>query len=124
MRPFGYARQRALGLRTFRFAETVAAHIGESNLTLQGRNLAENSSFKLPGFRRPCKLRRDRRKRKDQFFERGSGLLHTDLGIGTLEDPPGDPVLVGSRDGFSLENPIASAPGGFEPVFYRTAAQA
>ena len=59
-----------------------------------------------------------------KVFVRDSGLVHALLGLETLEDLLGHPVVGGSWEGFCLEAVIAAAPAGTEPFFYRTSAGA
>ena len=53
-----------------------------------------------------------------------SGMAHVLLGIETLEDLLGNPVVGGSWEGFCIENLIASAPPGSDASFYRSSAGA
>ena len=46
------------------------------------------------------------------------------LGLGSLENLLGHPVVGGSWEGFCLETLIAAAPAGTETFFYRTSAGA
>ncbi len=55
---------------------------------------------------------------------RDTGLAHALLGIATLQDLLGHPVIGGSWEAFCLENLIAAAPMQSEAFFYRTAAGA
>jgi len=59
-----------------------------------------------------------------KIFVRDSGLVHALLGLGTMENLLGHPVVGGSWEGFCIETLIAAAPAGSEPFFYRTAAGA
>ena len=59
-----------------------------------------------------------------KIFVRDSGLVHALLGLETMEDLLGHPVVGGSWEGFCLETLIAAAPTGTEPFFYRTSAGA
>lgn len=59
-----------------------------------------------------------------KIFVRDSGLVHALLGLETMEDLLGHPVVGGSWEGFCLEALIAAAPTGTEPFFYRTSAGA
>ena len=59
-----------------------------------------------------------------KVYIRDSGLTHALLGIGTLEDLLGHPVVGGSWEGFCIENLIAAAPRGTEASFYRSSAGA
>lgn len=57
-----------------------------------------------------------------RIYVRDSGLTHTLLGLGTLEDVLGHPVAGASWEGFVIETMIAAAPAGTTANFYRTAA--
>ncbi|RJG57890.1 ATP-binding protein [Sphingobium terrigena] len=59
-----------------------------------------------------------------RVYVRDSGLVHTLLGLATLEDVLGHPVAGASWEGFVLETMIAAAPEGTQANFYRTAAGA
>jgi predicted AAA+ superfamily ATPase len=59
-----------------------------------------------------------------RVYVRDSGLVHTLLGLTTLEDVLGHPVAGASWEGFVLETLIAAAPEGTQANFYRTAAGA
>ena len=59
-----------------------------------------------------------------KVFVRDSGLVHALLGLGSMENLLGHPVVGGSWQGFCIEILIAAAPTGMEPFFYRTAAGA
>ncbi len=59
-----------------------------------------------------------------KVYIRDSGLTHALLGIETLEDLLGHPVVGGSWEGFCIENLIAVAPRGTEASFYRSSAGA
>ena len=59
-----------------------------------------------------------------KIYVRDSGLLHALLGLGSLENLLGHPVVGGSWEGFCLETLIAAAPAGTETFFYRTSAGA
>jgi uncharacterized protein len=52
---------------------------------------------------------------------RDSGLVHALLGLTTLEDVLGHPVVGGSWEGWVLEQLLAAAPPTAEASFYRTA---
>lgn len=62
--------------------------------------------------------------RSPKVYVRDSGLVHALLGLETLENVLGHPVVGGSWEGFCIETLIAAAPTGTEPFFYRTAAGA
>ena len=59
-----------------------------------------------------------------RIYVRDSGLTHSLLGLGTLEDVLGHPVAGASWEGFVIETMIAAAPAGTRANFYRTAAGA
>lgn len=59
-----------------------------------------------------------------RVYVRDSGLVHTLLGLSTLEDVLGHPVAGASWEGFVIETMIAAAPEGTQANFYRTAAGA
>lgn len=59
-----------------------------------------------------------------KVYIRDSGLTHALLGIETLEDLLGHPVVGGSWEGFCIETLIAAAPRGAEASFYRSSAGA
>lgn len=59
-----------------------------------------------------------------RVYVRDSGLVHTLLGLSTLEDVLGHPVAGASWEGFVIETMIAAAPEGTRTNFYRTAAGA
>ena len=59
-----------------------------------------------------------------RVYVRDSGLVHTLLGLATLEDVLGHPVAGASWEGFVIETLIAAAPEGTQANFYRTAAGA
>lgn len=59
-----------------------------------------------------------------RVYVRDSGLVHTLLGLTTLEDVLGHPVAGASWEGFVIETLIAAAPEGTQANFYRTAAGA
>jgi predicted AAA+ superfamily ATPase len=59
-----------------------------------------------------------------RIYVRDSGLVHTLLGLTTLEDVLGHPVAGASWEGFVIEAMIAAAPEGTQANFYRTAAGA
>lgn len=57
-----------------------------------------------------------------RVYVRDSGLVHTLLGLSTLEDVLGHPVAGASWEGLVIETLIAAAPEGSRANFYRTAA--
>jgi predicted AAA+ superfamily ATPase len=59
-----------------------------------------------------------------RIYVRDSGLVHTLLGLATLEDVLSHPVAGASWEGFVIETMIASAPEGTQANFYRSAAGA
>jgi predicted AAA+ superfamily ATPase len=58
--------------------------------------------------------------RSPRTYVRDSGLVHTLLGLATIDDILGHPVSGPSWEGFALESLIAAAPEGTQPNFYRT----
>ena len=59
-----------------------------------------------------------------KVYIRDSGVLHSLLGLGTLDDLLSHPVIGASWEGFVIENLIAAAPFGTGAWFYRTRAGA
>ena len=59
-----------------------------------------------------------------KVYIRDSGVLHSLLGLGTLDDVLSHPVAGASWEGFVIENLIAAAPFGTDAWFYRTRAGA
>ena len=59
-----------------------------------------------------------------KVYIRDSGILHSLLGLGTLDDVLSHPVVGASWEGFVIENLIAAAPFGTDACFYRTRAGA
>ena len=59
-----------------------------------------------------------------KVYIRDSGVLHSLLGLGTLDDVLSHPVIGASWEGFVIENLIAAAPLGTDAWFYRTRAGA
>ena len=59
-----------------------------------------------------------------KVYIRDSGILHSLLGLGTLDDVLSHPVIGASWEGFVIENLIAAAPFGTDVSFYRTRAGA
>lgn len=62
--------------------------------------------------------------RSPKVYIRDSGLAHALLGIESVEDLLGHPVVGGSWEGFCVENLILAAPRGTEASFYRSSAGA
>ena len=59
-----------------------------------------------------------------KVYIRDSGILHSLLGLGTLDQVLSHPVTGASWEGFVIENLIAAAPFGTDAWFYRTRAGA
>jgi uncharacterized protein len=59
-----------------------------------------------------------------RIYVRDSGITHTLLGLATLDEILGHPVVGGSWEGFVIESLLAAAPAGTQGNFYRTAAGA
>ena len=59
-----------------------------------------------------------------KVYIRDSGILHSLLGLGTLDQVLSHPVTGASWEGFVIENLIAAAPFGSDAWFYRTRAGA
>ena len=59
-----------------------------------------------------------------KVYIRDSGILHSLLGLGSLDDVLSHPVVGASWEGFVIENLIAAAPFGTDAWFYRTRAGA
>ena len=59
-----------------------------------------------------------------KVYIRDSGILHSLLGLGSLDDVLSHPVAGASWEGFVIENLIAAAPFGTDASFYRTRAGA
>ena len=59
-----------------------------------------------------------------RIYVRDSGIVHTLLGLTTLEDVLGHPVAGASWEGFVIETLVAAAPAGTQAHFYRSAAGA
>jgi uncharacterized protein len=59
-----------------------------------------------------------------RVFVRDSGVVHSLLGIETMEDLLGHPVVGSSWEGYIIENLLSVAPPGTQAGFYRTAAGA
>ena len=62
--------------------------------------------------------------KRPKVYIRDSGVLHSLLGLGTLDDVLSHPVAGVSWEGFAVENLIAAAPFGTDAWFYRTRAGA
>ncbi len=62
--------------------------------------------------------------KSSKVYIRDSGVLHSLLGLGTLDDVLSHPVAGASWEGFVIENLIAAAPFGTDAWFYRTRAGA
>ena len=59
-----------------------------------------------------------------KVYIRDSGILHSLLGLGSLDGVLSHPVVATSWEGFVIENLIAAAPFGTDASFYRTRAGA
>ena len=59
-----------------------------------------------------------------KVYIRDSGILHSLLGLGRLDDVLSHPVVGASWEGFAIENLIAASPFGTDASFYRTRAGA
>lgn len=59
-----------------------------------------------------------------KVYIRDSGLTHALLGLESLDDLFGHPVVGASWEGFVIENLLSAAPVDVKPYFYRTAAGA
>jgi len=59
-----------------------------------------------------------------KVFIRDSGLLHSLLGIGSMDDLQGRPLVGHSWEGFVIEQIVAQLPPRWEAFFFRTAAGA
>lgn len=59
-----------------------------------------------------------------RIYVRDSGLVHSLLGLATIDDILGHPVVGASWEGFVIETLIAAAPEGTQAHFYRTSAGA
>jgi len=59
-----------------------------------------------------------------KIYVRDSGLVHSLLGLGSVENLLGHPVVGGSWEGFCIESLVAAAPTGTAPYFFRTSAGA
>lgn len=67
---------------------------------------------------------RKRLVKSPKVYVRDSGLVHALLGLGDREGLLAHPVAGGSWEGMAIESLIATAPGGTEAYFFRTAAGA
>jgi len=67
---------------------------------------------------------RKRLVKSPKSYIRDSGILHTLLGIQTLDGLLGHPVVGASWEGFVIENILSVAPPGTDAWFYRTSAGA
>ena len=59
-----------------------------------------------------------------KVYVRDSGLVHALLGIGSLEQLAGHPVVGESWEGYVIETLVSALPPRARPYFYRTAAGA
>lgn len=59
-----------------------------------------------------------------KVYLRDSGILHTLLGIRSMEELLGHPIVGMSWEGFCLEQVLGQMPAGWDAFFYRTQAQA
>ena len=59
-----------------------------------------------------------------KIYVRDSGIVHALLGIATLDDLSGHPIVGSSWEGFIIENILATAPDDSEACFYRSASGA
>lgn len=59
-----------------------------------------------------------------RVFVRDSGVVHSLLGVETLEDLFGHPVVGSSWEGYIIENLLSAVPRGTQAGFYRTSAGA
>jgi predicted AAA+ superfamily ATPase len=59
-----------------------------------------------------------------RIYVRDSGLVHSLLGLTSLDDILGHPIAGPSWEGFAIENLLAAAPEGSVANFYRTSAGA
>ena len=64
---------------------------------------------------------RKRLVRAPKVYLRDSGIVHSLLNLGSLEEVLGHPVAGMSWEGFVIENIMAAAPDWVQPFFYRTA---
>lgn len=59
-----------------------------------------------------------------KVFMRDSGLLHSLIGVGSMDDLQGRPMIGHSWEGFVIEQIVSLLPPRWEPYFFRTAAGA
>jgi predicted AAA+ superfamily ATPase len=59
-----------------------------------------------------------------RVYVRDSGIVHALLGLRTLDELLGHPVVGASWEGYAIENLLVAAPAGARAGFYRTAAGA
>lgn len=59
-----------------------------------------------------------------KIYIRDSGLAHALLGLSTIEEVLGHPIVGSSWEGFALENILSSLSNEYTPWFYRTSAGA
>ena len=59
-----------------------------------------------------------------KLFIRDSGVAHALLGVRSIDDLLGHPVVAASWEGFVIENLIGASPAGTDAFFYRTRAGA
>ncbi|MDX5321549.1 MAG: ATP-binding protein [Bacteroidota bacterium] len=59
-----------------------------------------------------------------KIYIRDSGLTHALLGLSTMEEVLGHPIVGSSWEGFALENILSSISSEYTPWFYRTSAGA
>jgi predicted AAA+ superfamily ATPase len=59
-----------------------------------------------------------------KIYLRDSGILHTLLGIRSMEELLGHPIVGMSWEGFCIEQVLSQMPPGWDTFFYRTQAQA
>jgi predicted AAA+ superfamily ATPase len=57
-------------------------------------------------------------------YIRDSGVLHALLGISSMDELLGHPIIGGSWEGFVIENILSTVPSHAEAYFYRTSAGA
>jgi predicted AAA+ superfamily ATPase len=62
--------------------------------------------------------------RSPKVYVRDSGLVHALLGIESLDELKGHPIVGGSWEGFVIENILSVLPWSVQPYFYRTFAGA
>ena len=59
-----------------------------------------------------------------RIYVRDSGMVHSLLGLTSMDDVLSHPIAGASWEGFVIETLIAAAPSGTQPTFYRTSAGA